>query len=226
MLRRSLAIVGLLAAAACWVTPGRAADAPRRIVSLDLCTDQLLIDLVPRERIAAVTFMAAHANLSAIPEQGARHSHHAWRRRGCAAARSRSDPGGAVRRARHRRPAAASRPTRRDRAAAAGARGRARGRCDGGGGGGRDGQGRGADRRFRPAAFGSRPERGRSAAGRRDLPDRRIGVGPRQSRRCGAGGRRFPQRGHRLSSDARRPGAAGVVVGRSARSAGAVQCAW
>lgn len=69
MLRRSLAILGLLAAAALYVAPGRAADAPRRIVSLDLCTDQLLIDLVSRERIAAVTFMAAHANLSAIPER-------------------------------------------------------------------------------------------------------------------------------------------------------------
>ena len=58
MLRRSLAILGLLAAAAFWITPGRAADAPRRIVSLDLCTDQLLVELVPRERIAAVTHLS------------------------------------------------------------------------------------------------------------------------------------------------------------------------
>ena len=68
MLRRSLAILGLTAAAFCSAT-AQAADAPRRIVSLDLCTDQLLIELVPREQIAAVTFMAAQANLSAIPER-------------------------------------------------------------------------------------------------------------------------------------------------------------
>ena len=42
---------------------------PKRIVSLDLCTDQLLIDLVPRERIAAVTHLAADASVSAIPEK-------------------------------------------------------------------------------------------------------------------------------------------------------------
>jgi len=69
MLRRSLAIIGLLAAAAFWITPGRAADAPRRIVSLDLCTDQLLVELVPRERIAAVTHLAADPTVSAIPEK-------------------------------------------------------------------------------------------------------------------------------------------------------------
>ena len=68
MLRRSLAILGLMAAA---LLPalGRAADAPRRIVSLDLCTDQLMIELVPRERIAAVTHLAADASVSAIPER-------------------------------------------------------------------------------------------------------------------------------------------------------------
>jgi iron complex transport system substrate-binding protein len=42
---------------------------PQRIVSLDLCTDQLLVDLVPRPRIAAVTFLAADHALSAIPEK-------------------------------------------------------------------------------------------------------------------------------------------------------------
>jgi iron complex transport system substrate-binding protein len=68
MLRRSLAILGLLAAALL-PAPGRAAEAPRRIVSLDLCTDQLMIELVPRQRIAAVTHLAADASLSAIPER-------------------------------------------------------------------------------------------------------------------------------------------------------------
>lgn len=42
-----------------------AAPAPRRIVSLNLCTDQLLVDLVPRERIAAVSFLATDRSLSA-----------------------------------------------------------------------------------------------------------------------------------------------------------------
>jgi iron complex transport system substrate-binding protein len=42
-----------------------AAAAPRRIVSLNLCTDQLLVDLVPRERIAAVSFLATDRSLSA-----------------------------------------------------------------------------------------------------------------------------------------------------------------
>jgi len=40
---------------------------PNRIVSLDVCADQLLIELVGRERIAAVTFLAADPAVSAIP---------------------------------------------------------------------------------------------------------------------------------------------------------------
>jgi iron complex transport system substrate-binding protein len=42
---------------------------PSRIVSLDLCTDQLLIELVARERIAAVTHLAADPAVSAIPDK-------------------------------------------------------------------------------------------------------------------------------------------------------------
>jgi iron complex transport system substrate-binding protein len=42
---------------------------PSRIVSLDLCTDQILIELVDRARIAAVTHLAADPSVSAIPEQ-------------------------------------------------------------------------------------------------------------------------------------------------------------
>ena len=45
----------------------QAAARPSRIVSLDLCTDQLLIELVGRERIAAVTHLAADPAVSAIP---------------------------------------------------------------------------------------------------------------------------------------------------------------
>ena len=42
---------------------------PHRIVSLDLCTDQLLVELVERGRIAAVTHLAADPAVSAIPDK-------------------------------------------------------------------------------------------------------------------------------------------------------------
>jgi iron complex transport system substrate-binding protein len=45
----------------------QAAGRPERIVSLDLCTDQLLIELAQRTRIAAVTHLAADPAVSAIP---------------------------------------------------------------------------------------------------------------------------------------------------------------
>jgi iron complex transport system substrate-binding protein len=45
---------------------------PQRIVSLNLCVDQILVDLVARERIAAVTHLAADASVSAAPEKFAR----------------------------------------------------------------------------------------------------------------------------------------------------------
>jgi iron complex transport system substrate-binding protein len=41
---------------------------PQRIVSLNVCTDQILIDLVPRTRIAAVTHLAADPLSAAHPE--------------------------------------------------------------------------------------------------------------------------------------------------------------
>jgi iron complex transport system substrate-binding protein len=61
---------------ACAAAPARAEVAaqpparPARIVSLDLCADQLLIELVERERIAAVTHLAADPQVSAIWEKG------------------------------------------------------------------------------------------------------------------------------------------------------------
>lgn len=42
---------------------------PQRIVSLNLCTDQILVDLVPRERIAAVSHLAADPLVSAVAEK-------------------------------------------------------------------------------------------------------------------------------------------------------------
>lgn len=45
------------------------AGAPQRIVSLNLCTDQILVDLVPRSRIAAVSHLAADPLVSAVAEK-------------------------------------------------------------------------------------------------------------------------------------------------------------
>jgi iron complex transport system substrate-binding protein len=42
---------------------------PQRIVSLNLCVDQILVDLVPRSRIAAVTHLAADPAVSAAPDK-------------------------------------------------------------------------------------------------------------------------------------------------------------
>lgn len=40
---------------------------PQRIVSLNVCTDQILVALVPRSRIALVTYLAADPTISATP---------------------------------------------------------------------------------------------------------------------------------------------------------------
>jgi iron complex transport system substrate-binding protein len=58
-----------MAAALVWGATAHAAEPARRIVSLDLCTDQLLIELAPRARIAAVTHLAADPSVSAMPEK-------------------------------------------------------------------------------------------------------------------------------------------------------------
>src|SRR5262245_43851908 len=68
-------MLGLIAAGALAVFhavavgPAQAAPKPTRIVSLDVCADQLLIELVEQERIAAVTFLAANPEVSAIWEK-------------------------------------------------------------------------------------------------------------------------------------------------------------
>jgi iron complex transport system substrate-binding protein len=49
--------------------PALAQGKPQRIVSLNLCTDQLLLDLVGRERIASVSFLAADPEFSAVAEK-------------------------------------------------------------------------------------------------------------------------------------------------------------
>ena len=61
--RAVICAVAVLTVDCAYATP------PQRIVSLNLCTDQILIDLVPRARIAAVTHLAADATVSAAPER-------------------------------------------------------------------------------------------------------------------------------------------------------------
>lgn len=59
-----------LACALSWLLAAPVAAAPpQRIVSLNLCTDQILVDLVPRERISAVSHLAADPLVSAVAEK-------------------------------------------------------------------------------------------------------------------------------------------------------------
>lgn len=46
-----------------------AAEGPQRIVSLNICTDQLLVQLAERDRIASVTFLAADPRYSTVTER-------------------------------------------------------------------------------------------------------------------------------------------------------------
>lgn len=46
--------------------PGESGLKPQRIVSLNLCTDQLLMQMVAPERIAAITYLAGDENASAM----------------------------------------------------------------------------------------------------------------------------------------------------------------
>lgn len=51
------------------LSPAAAAQpAPQRVMSLNLCADVLLLHLVPRERIASVSFLAATSPLSPVQE--------------------------------------------------------------------------------------------------------------------------------------------------------------
>jgi iron complex transport system substrate-binding protein len=63
--------VALLAVCMVGARPLWADDVPKplRIVSLNMCLDQLLVDLVPRERIAAVSYLAKDASLTAATER-------------------------------------------------------------------------------------------------------------------------------------------------------------
>ena len=51
------------------IAQANAATPPRRIVSMNLCTDQLIVQLVARDRIAAVSFLATDKTLSASAKE-------------------------------------------------------------------------------------------------------------------------------------------------------------
>lgn len=51
------------------LAPIAAKAGPARVVSLNLCTDQLALALLPRERIMALSFLAADPGLSALSDQ-------------------------------------------------------------------------------------------------------------------------------------------------------------
>ena len=68
--RGGLKAIGLAAWCAFTALPGAHAQSaktepPRRIVSLNMCTDQLLLDLVPHERMVGVSYLGADKTLSA-----------------------------------------------------------------------------------------------------------------------------------------------------------------
>ena len=193
---------------------------PRRIVSLDLCTDQLAGGAGGPQAHRRRDPSAADPAVSAIPEKarGMPITH------GGAEDVLRYDPdlvlAGPFGVSATVRPAAPARPQRGGRAAAAGPRRRARVRARGGCRRRRARQGRGADRRFRPPpvrAWRRPPARPDG----RHLSDRRHGLGSRQPGRRGAGRRRIPQHVGRLSAHARRPGAAGIAGRPAAGPAGA-----
>jgi iron complex transport system substrate-binding protein len=63
-------LLGLAALLAAGPGAGAArAESPRRIVSLTVCTDQLLLDLVSRDRIAALSYLAVDPTLSLKVEE-------------------------------------------------------------------------------------------------------------------------------------------------------------
>lgn len=66
-MRNTFKVLGLLALLALFSADVRAK--PQRIVSLNLCVDQILIDLVPKERIAALSFLATDKAMSAVADR-------------------------------------------------------------------------------------------------------------------------------------------------------------
>ena len=54
----------LMAGALTGIARGEPLQKPKRIVSLNLCTDQILLDVVSHDRIAALSFLASDASMS------------------------------------------------------------------------------------------------------------------------------------------------------------------
>jgi iron complex transport system substrate-binding protein len=64
--RGGLKRIGVVVVCACLAQAGAAAsEPPQRIVSLNMCTDQLLVDLVAPERIAGISYLGTDTTLSA-----------------------------------------------------------------------------------------------------------------------------------------------------------------
>jgi iron complex transport system substrate-binding protein len=59
----------VLAFASLYCIAVQAKSPPQRIASLNMCIDQLLVNLVPKSRIASVTYLSAHPQLSTISDQ-------------------------------------------------------------------------------------------------------------------------------------------------------------
>lgn len=69
---KRMSLLGALAASAVIVLSAglaRAAEPARRIVSLNLCIDPIVLDLVPRERIQALSWVSSDANVSPIVDR-------------------------------------------------------------------------------------------------------------------------------------------------------------
>ena len=66
---RILALLAMLLPLSGGATPSAAQERPSRIVSMNLCTDQLLMLLADRERIASVSYLAANPRSSAMADQ-------------------------------------------------------------------------------------------------------------------------------------------------------------
>ena len=66
-----LAVAGLLAVAMLLLAAAPAGAAPQRIVSLNLCTDQLALLMAPREHVISVSYLAARPDISFESERAA-----------------------------------------------------------------------------------------------------------------------------------------------------------
>lgn len=66
---RARKIIAALALACLFAPAARGGEPPRRIVSMNLCTDQLLLALAPRERITALSPLSRDPRLSFLEEQ-------------------------------------------------------------------------------------------------------------------------------------------------------------